>query len=182
MPQTPWRNWYHCTVSTYGTWLPGDPRGWRERDHHEHIEGDYKHPPKPSNFNTGRHNHSKRLLRFDPYHIAPPDRETIGRLLLESLEIQKISLLSLAVCENNFHALIQCHNRRPKPTLGQAKKHVTFRFAPIINEQTKERRPIWEGEGGAKPINDEAHARNAYQYILDHIHEGGWTWSYKDAK
>jgi hypothetical protein len=30
---------------TYGTWLPGDPKGFRTRHHREHIEGDYKKPP-----------------------------------------------------------------------------------------------------------------------------------------
>ena len=25
-----WNGWYHVTGNTYGTWLPGDPRGWRE--------------------------------------------------------------------------------------------------------------------------------------------------------
>jgi hypothetical protein len=69
----PWRSWYHCTVSTYGTWLPGDERGWRERDHHEHVEGDYKKPPKPSKFAKGMHEHAKKLLRFDPYLIEEQD-------------------------------------------------------------------------------------------------------------
>jgi hypothetical protein len=26
-----WNAWYHVTVNTYGTWLPGDPRGWHTR-------------------------------------------------------------------------------------------------------------------------------------------------------
>ncbi len=38
-------NWYHVMGNTYGTWLPGSERGWRERHHREHVEGDYKHPP-----------------------------------------------------------------------------------------------------------------------------------------
>src|SRR5690349_5207107 len=38
-------HWFHCTTHTYGTWLRGDPRGWRSRNHREHVDGDYKHPP-----------------------------------------------------------------------------------------------------------------------------------------
>ena len=46
----PWRHWYHCNGSTYGTWLPGDPRGWRSRNHRVHVPGDYRTPPPPGRF------------------------------------------------------------------------------------------------------------------------------------
>jgi hypothetical protein len=41
----PWNHWYHCMGNTFGTWLPGSPKGFRTRHHREHVEGDYKHPP-----------------------------------------------------------------------------------------------------------------------------------------
>jgi hypothetical protein len=181
MAKNAWRNWYHCTVSTYGTWLPGDPRGWRERNHHEHVQGDYKTPPKPSKFNAGRFQHSKDIMKDDPYLIAASDREPIGHLLIDSFHHRQIPLSALAVCEKNFHVLIQVSDGAVKQFLGLAKRHVTFTFAPIINDGTNRRVRIWEGEGGVNPINDESHARNAHQYILDHINEGGWIWSNKDA-
>src|SRR2546430_1609317 len=40
-----WNGGYHCTGSTYGTWLRGDPRGWRSSKHHVHVDGDYKKRP-----------------------------------------------------------------------------------------------------------------------------------------
>lgn len=46
MPRA-WNAWYHVLTNTYGTWLRGDRRGWRERHHRKHVEGDYKNPPKP---------------------------------------------------------------------------------------------------------------------------------------
>jgi hypothetical protein len=39
-PVRPWHDWYHCVANTYGTWLPGDPRGWRSCHHRERVEGD----------------------------------------------------------------------------------------------------------------------------------------------
>jgi len=180
MPHPPWRNWYHCTVGTYASWLPGDPRGWRERDHHEHVDGDYKNPPPPTNFNAGRFQHSQKILTAEPYAIAPNDRDPIGRLLLENFAHNQTPILALAVCKNNFHALIQCADHNPKRILGLAKRHVTFSFSPIINEQTHERRQIWAGEGGIKPIRDREHAVNTFNYILAHINEGGWVWSFRD--
>jgi hypothetical protein len=40
-----WNDWYHVVVHVYGSWLRGDPRGWRARHHREHVDGDYKNPP-----------------------------------------------------------------------------------------------------------------------------------------
>jgi hypothetical protein len=40
-----WNSWHHCTGSTYGAWLRGDPPGWRSKQHREHVDGDYKRPP-----------------------------------------------------------------------------------------------------------------------------------------
>ena len=40
MPRA-WNNWFHCTLTAYGNWLPGDSRGWREQHHRRHVDGDY---------------------------------------------------------------------------------------------------------------------------------------------
>jgi hypothetical protein len=175
-----WRDWYHCMVGTYGQWLPGDERGWRERKHHEHVSGDYHHPPVPTNFSQARLEHSKRIMNWDPYLIEPHDREAIGRLLLGSFRFQDIPLLALAVCAKNFHALLQIHNHAPKRVLGKAKRHVTFEFAPIVDPATNRRQQLWEGDGLGKPIRDRAHAVTAFHYILDHAKEGAWIWCYRD--
>jgi len=37
--QTPWNDWYHVVSHVYGSWLRGDPRGWRSVNHREHVEG-----------------------------------------------------------------------------------------------------------------------------------------------
>jgi hypothetical protein len=34
-----WNDWYHVVSHVYGSWLRGDPRGWRAVDHREHVEG-----------------------------------------------------------------------------------------------------------------------------------------------
>ena len=70
----PWNNWVHCCGSTYGTWVRGDPRGWRARHHREHVDGDYKNPPPP-----GKYKHeqarSKKLLKRQRVVLTPAQRE-----------------------------------------------------------------------------------------------------------
>src|SRR3954469_8997801 len=64
----PWNNWYHCTTHTYGTWLRGDPRGWRARHHREHVIGDYKNPP-PRGMYEKIFARSKSLMKRDAVRI-----------------------------------------------------------------------------------------------------------------
>jgi hypothetical protein len=40
----------------------------------------------------------------------------------------------------------------------------------------------WEKGSHEEPIEDKSHARWAFQYILDHVEEGAWVWSFRDAK
>jgi hypothetical protein len=57
MPR-PGHRWYHVTINTYGTWLPGDPRGFHSRGHRVHSSGDYREPP-PEREHAGLHRWSK---------------------------------------------------------------------------------------------------------------------------
>src|SRR2546423_1482513 len=104
----PWRDWYHCTMASYGQWLRGDPRGWRERNHRHHVEGDYKHPPQNSNFNDAAFDRSKKLLKHQPMFFTPAQRRDVGLLALQSLSIQAIRVIALAAGAKHLHTVIQC--------------------------------------------------------------------------
>jgi hypothetical protein len=39
--------WWHVQIGTYCAWLPGDKRGFRNRDHRIDSTGDYRDPPPP---------------------------------------------------------------------------------------------------------------------------------------
>jgi hypothetical protein len=167
-------------VSTYGTWLPGDHRGWHERNHHEHVAGDYKSPPTPTTFSEGRLRNSRTIMNHDPFLISPPDRERIGLLLLESFQHQKVPVAVLAVAETNFHALIRYPGDDCRLMLGRAKAHVMFRYWERATASTV-RRPIWGSGSLPKPIRNEAHGHKVFKYILDHKNEGAWTWSHRSS-
>ena len=73
----PWNDWYHFMGHTYGTWLPGDPKGFRTRHHREHVEGDYKHPPPKGKYDA-RWERAKRLMKRDPVYLDEQQRERRG--------------------------------------------------------------------------------------------------------
>jgi len=73
MGTEPWNNWYHVTIHTYGSWLRGDPRGWRSRHHKDHVNGDYKNLPEKGKYDALLEL-SKSVMTRDPVRIAKPLR------------------------------------------------------------------------------------------------------------
>src|SRR5690242_19796735 len=85
--------WFHRVASTYGSWLPGDPRGFRARHHREHVEGDYRNPP-PAGQYADLERRSRASLKQPPAVIPGPLRSVVGLALLERLR----ALGALVVC------------------------------------------------------------------------------------
>src|SRR6185312_10578416 len=80
----PWNDWYYVTVHVYGSWLRGDPRGWRSRHHREHVEGDYKNPPPPGTYDN-LYELSKALMTRDPVKIERELRQFVVDAIAEKL-------------------------------------------------------------------------------------------------
>ncbi len=99
----PWNNWYHCMANTYGTWLPGDPRGWRTRKHRRHIEGDYKSPPRENH--APLHRQSQALMKRPPVHLSPAARARAVDLLRLAFERWRVEPLVISVSAMHMHVL-----------------------------------------------------------------------------
>src|SRR3954464_2014687 len=99
-----WNNWYHCTAHAYGTWLRGDPRGWRARHHREHVDGDYKHPPP-----TGKYDAlfelSKSLMNRDPIRIEQALRRFVADCVARKLLMDGIKVLVVSMGGKHLHVL-----------------------------------------------------------------------------
>jgi hypothetical protein len=170
-----WRGWYHVSGNTYGTWLPGDPRGWREKKHRTHVDGDYRSPPPPG-IGDGLRHHADRLLRQPPMHLAPPLRALAGQALVEMLGRQDVEVLSVSVSAVHFHILARFSDGSVRPRVGRAKKHAWHRL-----RASGHRGRLWQRSCGVKPIADRAHQVRTYRYILAHEDEGAWVWHFREG-
>jgi hypothetical protein len=124
----PWNDWYHCTLHTYGTWLRGDPRGWRSRHHREHVDGDYKRPPPKGEYDA-QLKHSKSLMKRDPFKI---DEDKIIEFVLRAL-VDRLTEFEIPVAVGAFdgvhaHVLAQCVKHNPKIVIGIAKQYATVQL------------------------------------------------------
>ncbi|HSU66967.1 MAG TPA: hypothetical protein VLJ39_08860 [Tepidisphaeraceae bacterium] len=168
----PWNDWYHCMGHTYGTWLPGDPKGFRTRHHREHIEGDYKHPP-PKGMYDKRHEQAKDLMKRDPIFLTIDQRLLIVRLLVESLQRRNFDIATACVIEVHFHILARIPDHDPGHWIGVAKKESSH----YAKEQSQAPAGgLWAVRSKSLPIHSRGHQLNTAKYIFDHCEEGAAVW------
>jgi REP element-mobilizing transposase RayT len=170
-----WNDWYHVQTNTYGTWLPGDPRGWREKRHRRHVDGDYRDPPPPGS-GDALHRRAKSLLKKPPVWLDAAQRETVGRAVIEMLRSQEIDVLVVSMDSVHLHLLARFSDRQVRPRLGRAKKHACFRLREVGFEGK-----LWERGCHAVPIKDRKHQINVFHYIRRHASHGAWVWTFRDG-
>ena len=129
--------WYHAILTTYGTWLHGDPRGFRTRHHREHIEGDYKQPPPPGTYDKLAA-YSKAILKHPPVTLDDATRGIVAEAIVGYLARDGARLAALAVADTHVHLLAVLAADQHRKRLGDVKRHVWF----VLRERGESRR-IW---------------------------------------
>ena len=167
-----WRGWYHVNGNTYGTWLPGDPRGWRARHHKEHVEGDYRNPP-PAGLYEGLHTRAQVLMRGDEVHLTEDQRRIAGQAVVAKLCQLDVEPIALSVGAVHYHVLARFLSDDVRRLVGLAKKHAWFALRDIGFSGT-----LWAKGCRVLPVRDRAHQVNVYGYICRHAQEGAWVWTY----
>ena len=162
--------WYHLTLGLYASWLPGDPRGFRDHDHKIHSSGDYKHLPPP-----GEHEGLFRWCQArvgEPTRLPPFARAALRDSLREAARRQQRRLVTVAACRAHLHAVIELASDEDaaKKQAGYLKKSVTQRW------KLPKGRRLWSGVCDLRPIYSEKRRESARIYVTDHILEGGATW------
>ncbi len=170
-----WNDWYHASGHTYGTWLPGDPRGWRSKGHKRHVEGDYKTPPPPGT-DAGILRHSRESLRTTPVHLDRSERCLVGQAMVDMLFEQGVELLTLCQAAVHFHVLGRFRGSDVRPRVGRAKKHATF----VLRDRGRDGR-LWGRKCKIVPITERQHQLNVFNYIVRHVNEGAWVWTFRDG-
>lgn len=164
--------WFHVTFSTYGAWLPGDPRGFRTWKHRKHVEGDYKSPPPPGAFEH-QMRRSRRLMKRDMVRLRPVQRRVAGQAMFDMLRAQGAMIVSIAVSAVHVHVVARLPDCETREYIGRAKKHAAhcLRAAGLQGG-------AWAKRCRTLPIKDRAHQINAVNYVMDHRAEGAWAWKW----
>jgi hypothetical protein len=159
----------------HGNWLPGDPRGFRSRDHRIHSSGDYKHKP-PTGEHADLHAYQRRTSA-PAVVLSRPHRQVIGRLLLEMVT-EDHNLLVISTGATHVHMQVGLPE-----DLGLVRKLIgNWRqrsSRALVNEVPSR---MWAKGGKPIPVHDRPHQRSLYKYICGHISEGAWVWNYRDGE
>lgn len=158
--------WFHVVLTTYGAWLPGDPRGFRTRKHRLHVEGDYKNPPSPDEF-RGLQAHARKSMKRDPVTLDDKFKQIASDAIVESLQKQEIVTACTAVAACHAHLLIVLPNSRTRKIIGNAKRHCWHELNNAGWEQK-----CWAKRPKFVPVETASHWRNCYRYIIRHVDEG----------
>jgi REP element-mobilizing transposase RayT len=158
--------------STYGAWLHGDPRGFRDRFHRIHSSGDYKNPP-PKGEHAGLHRYVSRIMHKEPVLLDQSTRQRALGAILDKARQTELLAVCASVSATHVHLLARLSPDSIPDIVGKLKRHSSHAIRDVIPGQ------VWGARREAKPIRDRAHQLNVLNYILGHARkEGAAVWRF----
>ena len=164
--------WFHTTVTTYGAWLPGDPRGFRTRNHREHVEGDYKAPPTIDY--SRRQSRSQALMTHSAVTLGRTERFEVTETFLRTLDYYGLDAACIGTAGRHVHVLCKLPPSDGRKVVAGLKRETT-RWLKTKGRQGK----VWAGRSRIEPIRDCRHWSNTMGYIIRHEMRGGALWVWK---
>jgi hypothetical protein len=152
--------WWHVILSMHGTWLPGDPRGFRSRDHRIHSSGDYKHRP-PVGEHAGLH--AYHSANADKVVLAAEDREIVGLEIWSRLQKRghRVRVIAVSFTHAHFLAELPIDEEEAKAEVGEVKRCVSLKVRSRYPDK------LWARLGDFNRVETRDYWNNAYNYILN---------------
>jgi REP element-mobilizing transposase RayT len=151
---------YHITWTTYGTWLPGDTRGWVESGVYGIQE------PDPV-----REQQAREAMAESAVVLTSEQRAIVDATIRRHCEIRGWEIHALNVRTNHVHLVIT-GNRSADEMMNQLKGWCSRRLSDQAGLTQKVarragRRHWFTEHGSTRPIFDDAYLQNAIQYVLE---------------
>ena len=143
---------YFITWTTYGTWLPGDERGW-----HRWGEGDAQ-PPNELFVEM-----AASEMKETAFTLSPDEREVVEQIISRHCQIRSWTLHALNARSNHVHVVVTAPGYHPKTARDQFKAWGTRHLKPL--HQGRER--FWTDGGSCRWINHENDLESAIGYVND---------------
>jgi REP element-mobilizing transposase RayT len=151
---------YFITWTTYGTWLPGDGRGWIKANHNGIQKPDAKL----------EHN-SRLCMAEDAIELSISQRALVERTIQQHCAIRHWQLHAVNARTNHVHVVVTA-DRDPDDVMNQLKAWCSRKLSDAagLTESVAKKagRRRWFTEGGDKElIHDEDYLRNAIRYVIE---------------
>jgi len=160
------------TNTTYGTWLPGDPRGsvtsvrdFLPEEPTQPTRIEHAQPGSPWETHLpGLHVSAQRKLKGEPIALKCEHAELLVAQFRETCQFRQWRLLAAAVMWNHFHLVIEIGHSRADKALSDLKAYgsrvLNRRFGVPASETW------WTSGGSTRSLNDDAAVIAAIRYVL----------------
>ncbi len=143
---------YFITWTTYGTWLPGDERGWSKR-------GKEKQESQPALEHWCKNN-----LVTEIVVLGKADRLTVEDAVREHCKIRNWGLPAVNARSNHVHVVVQAYEKGTV-VRDQLKANCTRKLRsqlqPLIAKRT------WTKAGDCEVLDDDEALEAAVRYVLE---------------
>ena len=141
---------YLMTIATYGTWLPGDQRGWVEYRHGWQL-------PDPV-----LELESRARMTEGSCTLNRTERHIVEKQIIETCRHRGWTLCAANCRTNHLHAVIGCHDALPKKVRIDIKAWCTRRLKELSDSN---RDNWWAERGSIRWIFDEQRLQTVIQYV-----------------
>jgi REP element-mobilizing transposase RayT len=143
---------FFLTWTTYGSWLPGDARGWVGR------HGAIGTPSNSLARSAGR------LLRTAPVVLGTAQRRTVETTLREQCAFYAWRLHAVACRTSHVHVVVSAPDRDPTDVLRSLKAWSSRRLSEAGAKRTV---PWWTKSGSVRRIYGMDGVSRVVEYVLE---------------
>lgn len=164
--------WWLITWTTYGSWLPGDPRGFRTRRGKEYVPPPrrYAKPGEPvydARQYTERFQEAKGSLE-GCVKLTSQQQKLVLEAIVSEIDAIPVTSAIVSVGATHVHWLAQLGGHPIRTTVGRIKSEATRQ----LNEAGFHGKRPWSKNCDMKSKSMDQEFRNAFHYIRRHTNEG----------
>ncbi len=143
---------YFITWTTYGTWLPGDERGWKRKKCGE-IQ-----PPNPALKAI-----SRNRMTDTPFEMTIEDRSTVASVVKKHCEVRGWNLYVVNPRSNHVHVVVAAPGYDAKTVRSQFQAWCTR----TLKLRYPNRKHFWTEGGSGRFVNSETELERVVLYASE---------------
>ena len=143
---------YFLTWTTYGSWLPGDERGWIKYQKGWHAP------------DVMRELESTDRMTENACFLGETARQLVEQQISETCLLRRWALHTVNCRSNHVHAVVSATDAMPRKVLSTLKSWTTRRLKSQVDPM---RQHWWSERGSTRPLADERSLEAAIVYVLE---------------
>jgi REP element-mobilizing transposase RayT len=150
---------YFFTWTTYGTWLPGDGRGWVDKP------GQFRAP------DTKLRRNSQRRMTEPALTLDAEQRRIVEDTIAEHCRVRGWHLHGVNARSQHVHVVVSAPERKPDDVMDQFKAWCSRRLKEHERSRPSAREMVrqnwWTQRGSKRLLNDGDALEAAVRYVLE---------------